>query len=115
MDEKISELEALNYEGWDGYGAKPIDKKTIANLKALVRIVTNWDFDKWQIAPGVNGDIYLNYKHETISAGIVITPDEFTHFISVPGGKTAGGTNKFNSNEVVKVMNDIHNELVKNK
>lgn len=115
MDDKIKELESLNYEGWDGYNAMPVDKKSIENLKALFRITNYWNFDKWQIAPGVNGNICLNYKLDYPNANIIIEPDEFTYVIETDASTLKGGTNKFNSQEVIKIMNDIHNISQNNK
>lgn len=121
MDEKIRELESLNYEGWDGYGAMPVDKKSIENLKAVFRIIINWDFKSWQIAPGVNGDIYLNYKLDYPNAGIIIGPDTYTYFIETDStyfgepDELKGDTKKFNPEEVVKIMNNIRNISQNNK
>lgn len=109
MDDKIKELESLNYDDWDGYGALPIDKKAIENLKALFRIIVNWDFKSWQIFPDVQGGIYLNYKLEYPNACIIIGPDEFTYVIETDTSVLRGGTNKFNSQEIFDIMNDIHN------
>lgn len=102
MDDKIKELESLDYDNWDGYDAMPVDKKSIKNLQCLFRYVGKWDFHDWQVAPGVNGDIYLNYKLDYPNAGIIIRPDEFTYFIET--GVLKGGTNKFNSQEVYEIM-----------
>lgn len=115
MDDKIKELQSLDYEGWDGYNAMPVDKKSIENLKALFRIIVNWDFKLWQIAPGVNGDICLNYKLDYPQAGIIIGPNTFTYFIATDStyfgesDNLEGDTKEFNSEEVIKIMNNIHN------
>lgn len=68
-------------DNWDGYGALPIDGKSIDNVRRVVAILQVVDLKKWQIAPGVNGDIYINYKGTDKLAGILVGASSFTYFI----------------------------------
>lgn len=102
MDDKIKELESLDYYNWDGYNAMPVDKKSIENLQRVFRYVGKWDFHNWQVAPGVNGDIYLNYKLDYPNAGIIIRPDTFTYFIETD--ELNGDTTEFDPQQLYKIM-----------
>lgn len=76
--DKIEELYSLQ-PNWDNRGAKEISALSIKNLILLNMELGVWDFETWQIAPGVNGDIFLNYKHG--SAGIVINENSYSWFL----------------------------------
>lgn len=67
---KIEELYTLQ-ANWDGYGAREVSALSIKNLILLKKKLDEWDFDLWQIAPGVNGDIFINYKG-SVPAAIII-------------------------------------------
>lgn len=94
--------------GWDGREAKPVNPLSAENVKAIAEHQWDWNFKLWQIAPGVNGDIFINYKGRNILAGLVIGPTTFSYFIE--GEKLQGESNlPFDSIKVSTLMNTIVN------
>lgn len=97
------------HQGWDGRGAAPVDRKAIDNVKTIANHQCDgWNFKLWQIAPGVNGDVFINYKGKNKLAGIVIGPDTFSYFIE---DETLKGESDvpFDSLQVSNLMNSIIN------
>lgn len=94
--------------GWDGRGAAPINPLSIENVMAIAGYQWNWDFELWQIAPGVNGDIFINYKGKNKLAGFVIGPKTFSYFIE---DETLHGDSciPFDGLRVSTLMNNIVN------
>ena len=102
---KIEELYSLR-ANWDGYGAREISALSIKNLILLKKELGEWDFDLWQIAPGVNGDIFINYKGH-IPAGIVINENTYSWYMETEF-KVDGETDQsFDAKNVSYKMNDI--------
>lgn len=101
---KIAEL----HKGWDGRGAVPVDPQSIENVKAIAEHQWNWNFKLWQIAPGVNGDIFINYKGKNKLAGFVIGSTTFSYFIE---DETLQGDRNvpFDGLRVSNLMNAIAN------
>ena len=95
-------------DGWDGRGAIPVDPQSIENVKAIAQHLWNWNFKLWQIAPGVNGDIFINYKGKNKLAGFVIGPNTFSYFIE---DETLQGDSNipFDGLRVSTLMNTIVN------
>lgn len=97
------------HQGWDGRGAVPVNNQAIDNVKTVAeRQLGGWNFKLWQIAPGVNGDVFINYKGKNILAGIVVGPETFSYFIE---DETLKGESDvpFDSLQVLNLMNSIVN------
>ena len=102
---KIEELYTLQ-SNWDNYGAREVSALSILNLILLKKELGEWNFDLWQIAPGVNGDIFINYKGRT-PAGIVINENTYSWYLE-NDFKVDGETEQpFNAKNVSYKMNDI--------
>ncbi|MBQ6279387.1 MAG: hypothetical protein IJK68_06670 [Muribaculaceae bacterium] len=95
-------------QDWDGRGAVPIDPKSIENVKAIAEHQWNWNFKLWQIAPGVNGEIFINFKSRNVLAGIVVGPDTYSYYIEK---ETLQGESNvpFDGLQVSNLMNAIAN------
>lgn len=102
---KIEELYTLQVN-WDGYGAKEVSALSIKNLILLKKELGEWNFDLWQIAPGVNGDIFINYKG-SIPAAIIINENTYSWYLETDF-KVDGETEQpFDAKNVSYKMNDI--------
>lgn len=102
---KIEELYTLP-ANWDGYDAREVSALSIKNLILLKKELGDWNFDLWQIAPGVNGGICINYKGR-VPAGIVINDNTYTWFLE-NDFKVEGETDRpFDAKNVSYKMNDI--------
>lgn len=96
------------HEGWDGRGAVPVDPQSIENIKAIAEHQWYWNFKLWQIAPGVNGEIFINFRGKNVLAGIVINPNTFSYYIEKETVK--GESNiPFDGLRVSTLMNAIAN------
>lgn len=104
---KIEELYALQ-ANWDGYGAREVSALSIKNLILLKKELGEWDFDLWQIAPGVNGDIFINYKGN-VPAGIVINDNTYTWFLENEFKIEGESEQSFDVKKLSRKMNDIEN------
>ena len=110
FEHKIEELYTLQ-SNWDGYGAREVSALSIKNLILLKKELGDWNFDLWQIAPGVNGDIFVNYKGH-IHAGIVINENTYSWYMepsfSMDDFKIEGEMDQlFDAKNVSYKMNDI--------
>ena len=102
---KIEELYTLQ-ANWDGYGAREVSALSIKNLILLKKELGEWNFDLWQIAPGVNGDIFINYKGR-IPAAIIINENTYSWYLE-NDFKVDGETEQpFDAKNVSYKMNDI--------
>ena len=103
---KVDELRRLE-ENWDYYGAQPISETAIINLLRLMKLFPK--LTKWQVSPGVNGDIYMNYKGENVlSGGIILLPNN--KCICYAEGENEicrVGEFKFSPKQVKKMMIDM--------
>lgn len=95
-------------QDWDGRGAVPVDPQSIENVKAIAEHQWNWNFKLWQIAPGVNGEIFINFKGKNVFAGIVVSPNTFSYFIEK---ETLQGESNipFDGLQISNLMNTIAN------
>lgn len=107
---KIEELYTLQ-PNWDNRGAMEISPLSIKNLILLKKELGDWNFNLWQIAPGVNGDIFVDYKGH-IPAGIVIDENTYSWYMepsfSMDDFKIEGeGDQPFDAKKLLMIMNDI--------
>lgn len=102
---KIEELYTLQ-ANWDGYGAKEVSALSIKNLILLKKELGEWKFNLWQIAPGVNGDIFINYKGR-ISAAIIINENTYSWYIETNFEVDGETEQPFDAKNVSYKMNDI--------
>lgn len=105
FEHKIEELYTLQ-SNWDNCGAKEISALSIKNLILLKKELGDWNFDLWQIAPGVNGDIYINYKG-SVPAGIVINDNTYAWFLENDFKLEGESEQPFDVKELSRKMNDI--------
>lgn len=103
---KVDELRCLK-ENWDGRGAQPISETAIINLLRLMKLCPK--LIKWQVSPGVNGDIFMNYKGENVlSGGIVLLPNnKYVYYAEGENEGCRGGEFKFSPKQVKKLMIDM--------
>ena len=107
LQSKLDVISTL-HEGWDGRGAVPVDPQSIENVKAIAEHQWYWNFKLWQIAPGVNGEIFINFKGKNVFAGIVVNPNTFSYYIEKD--TLQGESNiPFDGLQVSNLMNAIAN------
>ena len=95
-------------QNWDGRCAVPVDPQSIENVKAIAEHQWYWNFKLWQIAPGVNGEIFINFKGKNVFSGIVVNPNTFSYYIEKD--TLQGESNiPFDGLQVSNLMNAIAN------
>jgi len=102
---RLEELSNLK-QGWDGYGALPIEDEAIRNIERVLMVSEFSDFSKWIIFPDVDGSIYLDLKSDIKEAGINIFSNRFSYFIK--DKKLAGDKNiNFDVPVFIKIMKTL--------
>ena len=67
--ERIDHLSLLK-DDWDGYGAKKISPYVLRNLRDVLLISDNDDWEKWMISPAPDGTLALQSKCHTSSISV---------------------------------------------
>jgi len=80
--DRIDHLSTLAND-WDGHGALPISYKVLKNIKSVLMISQNSDWEHWMIAPDTNATIGL--ESEKTGAVISLGAYEYSYFAKVKG------------------------------
>lgn len=80
--ERIDHLSTLQ-KNWDGYGALPISHRVLNNLKRVLMISQNTDWENWAIAPDSNATVGL--QSITTGACISLGAYEYSYFARING------------------------------
>ena len=75
--ERIDHLGQLK-DDWDGYGAKKISYYVLRNLRDVLLISDNDDWENWMISPAPDGTLSLQSKCHTSS--ISVGDKEFSYY-----------------------------------
>ncbi len=68
---------------WDGRGALPISRKVINNVKQLLAISDDEDWEDWIVSPGTNSTLYLISKRHRASVSVGV--EEFSYYGKIDG------------------------------
>ena len=80
--ERIEHLSTLKKD-WDGRGALPVSPKVIRNIRKVLAISENSDWEHWMISPDVNATLGL--QSETTKAVISLGAYEYSYFARIDG------------------------------
>ncbi len=80
--DRIDHLSMLQ-EDWDGHGALPISYKVLRNIKNVLMLSQNSDWEHWMIAPDTNATLSL--ESETTGAAISLGAYEYSYFALIDG------------------------------
>ena len=83
---RLDHLATLCYD-WDGYGAVPVSRKILDNLREVIAASRDADWSYWMISPESNGALCLQSMQRMSS--ISIGTDEFSYY-SFSDGKEKG-------------------------
>jgi len=75
--ERLAHFSLLK-KGWDGRGALPISHRVIGNVRKVLMISDNDDWEKWMMSPDVNATLCL-YAPKT-KASISLGSREFSYY-----------------------------------
>ena len=102
--ECIDHLSLLN-DDWDGYGAKKISYYVLRNLRDVLLISDNDDWENWMISPAPDGTIGLQSKLHTSS--ISVGDREFSYYSAKGDLEDWGDNVTFTPYSFLEVMRKI--------
>ena len=91
--DKLDELSRLP-EDWDGEGALPISPRIIQNMKEVLLLSDNEDWENWMIGPETNACIGLQSKQS--KACVSLGAKEFSYYVRKNGERVAASHVDFN-------------------
>ncbi len=101
---RLDHLASLE-ENWDGEGALPISRIVINNVKSVLAISDDKDWDEWLIGPDTNATLSLQSK--TTRAAISIGTEEFSYYAKINGKRYGESHVMFNPEAFLDVMRKI--------
>lgn len=90
---------------WDGEGALPISRKVINNVKGVLAISEDADWEDWLIGPDSNATLGLQSK--TTTAAISIGTDEFSYFARINEERLGESHVAFTPEDLLGIMRKI--------
>lgn len=101
---KIEELSKLQYD-WDGEGALPISKNVLTNMKQVLLISDNSDWNNWMISPDVNATLGLQSIQSR--ACVSLGAKEFSYYVRKKDEKIAASHVNFEPNVFLNILRTI--------
>ena len=90
---------------WDGEGALPISKKVINNVKSVLSISDDEDWEEWMIGP--EGNATLGLQSKTTRAAMSVGAEEFSYFAMINGKRYGESHVKFTPESFLDIMRKI--------
>ena len=87
---------------WDGRGALPISHRVIGNVRQVLMISDNDDWEKWMMSPDVNATLCL-YAPKT-KASISLGSHEFSYYARKNGERLGESHVAFTPEEFLNIM-----------
>lgn len=101
---RLEHLSTLVYD-WDGYGASPISNTVIDNLKKVIDLSRDEDWDAWMVSPETNGALGLQSKYHTSS--ISIGAYEFSYYSFTSENEVGENNIPFTAKGLLNIMRKI--------
>ena len=102
--ERIDHLGQLK-DNWDGYGAKKISYYVLRNLRDVLLISDNDDWENWMISPAPDGTLALQSKCHTSS--ISVGDKEFSYYSVTSDMEDWGDNVTFTPSSFLEVMRTL--------
>lgn len=102
--DKLDELSQLK-EDWDGEGALPISSRVMKNMKDVLLISDNDDWENWMFGPEVNATIGLQSKQS--QACVSLGAKEFSYYVRKNGERIAASHVDFNPIAFLNTLREI--------
>lgn len=91
---------------WDGYGALPVSRKVINNVKMVLGISDDEDWKNWVVGPEPNATLCLVSKKNR--ASISIGDNEFSYYAYIRGKEEGRNHVPFSPKGVLSVMQGLN-------
>ena len=101
--EKVDEISTLE-DGWAGEESYAISKEVLGNIKKVLLISDNDDWQQWYIGPDVNATIGLQSED---GAMMSLGAEEFSYYVVRNGKKKTGSHISFDAAKFLDVMRQI--------
>ena len=92
-------------KNWDGRGALPISERVIRNLRQVLMISDNTDWENWMISPDVNATLSL-FAPKT-KASISLGSREFSYYVRKDGERLGESHVIFEPEAFLNVMHQL--------
>ena len=96
---------SLLKKDWDGRGALPISHRVIGNVRKVLMISDNDDWENWMISPAPDGTLALQSKCHTSS--ISVGDKDFSYYSSTGDKEDWGDNVTFTPNSFLEIMRKI--------
>lgn len=96
---------SLLKKNWDGRGALPISQRVIRNLRQVLMISDNTDWENWMISPDVNATLSL-FAPKT-KASISLGSREFSYYVRKDGERLGESHVIFEPEAFLNVMHQL--------
>ena len=90
---------------WDGYGAEKISYQVVSNLRQVLLISDDKDWENWMISPASNGTLGLQSKLNV--ASISVGDEEYSYYSCRDGREDWGDFVPFSPSGFLEVMRRI--------
>lgn len=102
--DKLDELSLLK-EDWDGEGALPISPHVMKNMKDVLLISDNDDWENWMFGPEVNATIGLQSRKSR--ACVSLGAKEFSYYVRKNGERIAASHVDFSPTVFLNTLREI--------
>lgn len=102
--DRIDHLSTLSKD-WDGHGALPVSHHVLDNIKRVLMISQNSDWEHWMIAPDTNATLVL--ESENTEAVISLGVREYSYYAIINGVRYGESHIDFNPESFLELMNKI--------
>jgi hypothetical protein len=92
-------------DDWDGYGAEKISYQVVSNLRQVLLISDDKDWENWMISPAPNGTLGLQSKLN--AASISMGDEEYSYYSCRDGREDWGDFVPFSPSGFLEVMRRI--------
>lgn len=99
--DRIYHLSQLEND-WDGHGALPISRVVLNNLRSVLLISDDEDWEDWMISPDVNATVCL-YSPKT-KASISLGATEYSYFARIDGKRHGESHVKYSPQSFLQLM-----------
>ena len=103
--DRIDYLSSLPSD-WDGYGAQPVARKVILNLKEVLLLSDDNDWEDWLIGAEPNATIALQSRKNR--ASMSLGKEEFSYYALIDGKERGESHVVFSPNRFLDIMKSLN-------